>query len=347
MLFTLARQLGFDPLALSLVGVAGLAIATHLLADLAHAFWDRLVFKKWAGFTSQMRWLAREIPLRPSSAELLKPILQEIREVLNTEWVALATGDADQLVVLAATDPKLVGKPADGLLTRGAVWAEPAVGRHGQVGLLVLGLRQSLPRDFPDVRRLRAVAGQVADLLAITARQELATSHLRRFTQEIHSQQDLEAEVRQQILATIEELRLVRCEADLNLLRQLVHAFSSADRLQRLLVDHSTGADGETRPAQVRRIREALEKAAESLKPATPLPPIESLRDRGLAQKRLRRLPVAVADYYTLKLIMDGYTHEAVAELLGVSPRQVRNYLERALRRLQANLASVLDENFR
>lgn len=331
-LFTLARQLGFDPLALSLVGVAGLAIATHLLADLAHALWDRLVFKKWAGLTSQMRWLAREIPLRPSSAELLKPILQEVREVLNTEWVALATGDADQLVVLAATDPKLVGKPADGLLTRGDVWAEPAVGRQGQVGLLVLGLRQSLRRDFPDLRRLRAIAGQVADLLAITARQELATSHLRRFTQEIRSQQDLEAEVRQQILATIEELRLVRCEADLNLLRQLVHAFSSADRLQRLLLNDSTGADGETRPAQVRRIREALEKAAESLKPATPLPSIESLRDRGLAQKRLRRLPVAVADYYTLKLIMDGYTHEAVAELLGVSPRQVRNYLERALR---------------
>mgnify|MGYP001770783000 FL=1 len=346
-LFSITKQLGFDPLPLTLVGVAALAVITHLLHDLTYGLWDRIFFKRWAHLTTQMRWLAREIPLRPSSAELLKPILQEIREVLDTEWVALATGNADRMVVLAATDPKLVGKPAEELLAQGTVWAEPVVGRQGQVGLLVVGLRQSLPRDFTGVGRLRVIAGQVADLLAITARQELATSHLSRFTQEIRNQQHLGAEVRQQILAGIEELRLVRCEADLHLLRQLVHAFSSADRLQRLLLDDSAGVDGETRSAQVRRIRELLEKAVESLKPATPLPPIENLRGRSLAQKRLRRLPVAVADYYTLKLIMDGYTHEAVAELLGVSPRQVRNYLERALRRLQANLASVLDENFR
>ncbi len=90
--------------------------ATHLLADLTYALWDRLTFKNWAGFITQMRWLAREIPLIPSSAELLKPLLQEIREVLNAEWVALATGKADRLVVLAATEPKLLGKPVEELL---------------------------------------------------------------------------------------------------------------------------------------------------------------------------------------------------------------------------------------
>ncbi len=194
------------------------------------------------------------------------------------------------------------------------------------------------------VDRLRVIAGQVADLLAINARREAAASHLGRFTEEMRSQEHLEAEVRRRIVAGIEELRLIRCEIDLNFPRQLVHAFSSADRLERLLLADPAG---EARSTRVRRIRNILEKAVESLKPATPLPPIESLRDRGLAQKRLRRLPAAVADYYTLKLLMDGYTHEAVAELLGVSPRQVHNYLERALRRLQANLASALDQNFR
>ncbi|MBI5054088.1 MAG: hypothetical protein HZB52_12610, partial [Chloroflexi bacterium] len=61
------------------------------------------------------------------------------------------------------------------------------------------------------------------------------------------------------------------------------------------------------------------------------LPPLETIRDRAMRHKRRRQLPSTVADYYTLKLIMAGYTHESAAEVLDVSPRQVRNYIDRAI----------------
>ena len=119
-------------------------------------------------------------------------------------------------------------------------------------------------------------------------------------------------------------------------LREAIYSYSRPDRLKAIISrKESTLAalpsisESEMQPAQA--LQQQLALALENLEPPDGLPSLESLRDRPVRNKRRRHLPTSVANYYTLRLVMTGYTHETIAEMLEVSPRQVRNYLNHAL----------------
>ena len=90
--------------------------------------------------------------------------------------------------------------------------------------------------------------------------------------------------------------------------------------------------------------QQQLTLALEAMLPPDGLPTLESLRNRPVRNKRRRHIPTSVANYYTLRLVMTGYTHEAVAEMLEVSPRQVRNYLDHAIGSVKVFLENAAEQ---
>ena len=139
-------------------------------------------------------------------------------------------------------------------------------------------------------------------------------------------------------------------------LREAIYAYNRPDRLAALLSREDSTLStlptihrSETPPAQA--FQQQLASVLDSMSPPPGLlPPLESIRDRAMRHKRRRQLPSTVADYYTLKLIMAGYTHESAAEVLDVSPRQVRNYIDRAIDSVKTLLereAQKASSNFR
>nr|NIR92538.1 hypothetical protein [Gammaproteobacteria bacterium] len=119
-------------------------------------------------------------------------------------------------------------------------------------------------------------------------------------------------------------------------LREAIYAYSRPDRLKSIISRHGSTlavlpdiANSEMQPVQA--LQQQLVLALDSLKPLGNLPSLESLRERPIRNKRRGHLPTSIANYYTLRLVMTGHTHETIAEMLEISPRQVRNYLNQAL----------------
>ena len=118
-------------------------------------------------------------------------------------------------------------------------------------------------------------------------------------------------------------------------LREALYAYSRPERMKELLdvgvktlgtVIDKTG----TNLPKPEAIKELLDDALDQLEPPEGIPLLESFQERILSEKK-RHIPLPIANYYTLKLVMAGYTHEDIAEMLVISPRQVRNYLDRGI----------------
>lgn len=145
-------------------------------------------------------------------------------------------------------------------------------------------------------------------------------------------------------------------------LREAVYACNRPDRLAEILARKESTLAAlpcivHSSASPVATLQQRLTLALNFIAPDV-LPSLESLRKRAMRFKRRRHLPTSVADYHTLRLVMDGYTHEAIAEMLEVSPRQVRNYLDRAIGSLkvfleqeaenrEAEISAKMPQNFR
>lgn len=331
-----ARRLRFDPLTLAAVAVLGLVILTHLLVDDLRSLWDRLFFPTLAPLRSHLRSLTSELS-RDDRVAALEKILGSARSVLRARWVRLDLPDG-----LALGLPRSMGEteehPPEEAVLRHPVY----VGDQAAGELLVGGREDRQPYGQEELQWLMYFAGQISLFLSheATAQEEVGQldETLRRLRAIREEQLRLRSEVRETILCADllrpeEVRRILRMGASPDRLGEI--ACSTQDRLHFL---HSLGPE---RAGHL--LRRALEASVEEIRPAEEGPSLAELRDRPMRRKRKARLPVLWAEYYIAKLLLAGYTIEAIAEELELSPRQVHHHLDR----LAVRLAPLLEAHLR
>ncbi len=371
----LAERFGLDVPTLVLIAVIGLALSTHLLAERTRGLWDSLFFKQLRTLRSDVRGLVGEPNASGSHLEeYMAAVVNRLRELTGASIVCLALNEGGQLIVRASTDRERVGwrAPASGTehepvpipgadpadeqgngRGRGAwdcmVLTEP-VRVGGQVaGYLLLGER-GVGEGYDRQERvwISALAAHVGLALEQTRRREETERRLAELKSEAEELASREAGLQREFEAILTgpPPRVNPVE-----LREAVYACNRPERLEALL-----GREESTLAALpcIRRsgsppvvaLQRRLGQALEAIVPPDLVVPVEALRERAMRSKRRRHLPASVADYHTLRLAMAGYTHEAIAEMLEVSPRQVRNYLDRGIGAVKAYLeqeASLLE----
>lgn len=350
--------LGFDTPLLALIAVVGLAILTHLLALPARRWWESQFFEQLRPIRRGMRVLiqmANDFEGRLESQ--MNMLVRRLTELTGASTTCVALLEDGQLIVKASTNPEYIGKaiPADKFSARHPSLAfsfrsQPDEGHHsapwncfhlaeairvnGEVaGYLLLGERgmgEGYDRDervwiFTLAAHLGAAlehARQREEITRMIAELESEAREVARQTQV------LDAEFAAALSGP--PPRVSRQE-----LREAIYAYNDPARMEEIVARE--GSTLATLPAvcnsnlpAAQALQQQLTLALNALVPYD-LPSLRSLRERSRRNKRRAHLPVAVADYYTLRLVMSGCTHEDVAEKLGVSPRQVRNYLTRAI----------------
>lgn len=352
----LARVFGFDVPALTLIAVVGLALSTHLLADRARGIGDSLFFKQLEALPGEMSHIVREGPLGAQLAALVN----RLRDLTGASIVCVALYEDEKLVVKASTDRERIGRavpvttstegPAPALaghkLEPGtSSWdclmlAEPIRVNEQDAGYLLLGAR-GVGEEYGRVDRMwiSALAAHLGIALEYARRREETTRLISELSAEA---EDLAAQELRLRLEFGSVLSGSPPRINPQELREAVYACNRPDRLAEILArEESTLAAlpyiAYSNAPPVVALQQQLAMALDAISPAV-LPSLESLRNRAMRSKRRRHLPTSAADYHTLRLIMDGYTHEAIAEMLEVSPRQVRNYLDRAIGSLKAFL---------
>jgi hypothetical protein len=323
-------------LTLAAVAVLGLVILTHLLVDDLRSLWDRLFFPTLAPLRSHLRSLTSELS-RDDRVAALEKILGSARSVLRARWVRLDLPDG-----LALGLPRSMGEteehPPEEAVLRHPVY----VGDQAAGELLVGGREDRQPYGQEELQWLMYFAGQISLFLSheATAQEEVGQldETLRRLRAIREEQLRLRSEVRETILCADllrpeEVRRILRMGASPDRLGEI--ACSTQDRLHFL---HSLGPE---RAGHL--LRRALEASVEEIRPAEEGPSLAELRDRPMRRKRKARLPVLWAEYYIAKLLLAGYTIEAIAEELELSPRQVHHHLDR----LAVRLAPLLEAHLR
>ncbi len=332
-----ARRLRFDPLTLAALAVLGLVILTHLLVDDLRSLWDRWFFPTLAPLRSHLRSLTSELS-RDDRVAALEKILGSARSVLRARWVRLDLPDG-----LALGLPRSMGETGEEHPPEEAVLRHPVyVGDQAAGELLVGGREDGQPYGQEELQWLFYFAGQISLFLSheATAQEEVGQldETLRRLRAIRQEQLRLRSEMRETILSA----DLLRPEE----VRRILRMGASPDRLGEIACSmqdrlHFVHPLGPERAGHL--VRRALEASVEEIRPAEEGPSLAELRDRPMRRKRKARLPVLWAEYYIAKLLLAGYTIEAIAEELELSPRQVHHHLDR----LAVRLAPLLEAHLR
>ncbi len=375
--YHLSLVLNFDAPTITFIAVVGLSVFTHLLAEQSRSWRDNLFFKQMRALPGEMSSLVNEARmLNGRLDDQMYALVNRLAELTGASTVCIALLENEQLVVRASTDRQHINqclpvKPSpDGLLQnlRSAehddpqqrfrwdclVLAEPIMVESQTVGYLLLGERgmgEGYDREERVwVSTLSAYLGTALEQAQRREETERTLAALNAEVQELTMQErSLQREFESLLSGSLPPIN--RQE-----LREAIYAYNRPDRLAALLSREDSTLStlpsihqSETPAAQA--FQQQLASVLDSMSPpADLLPPLESIRDRAMRHKRRRQLPSTVADYYTLKLIMAGYTHESAAEALDVSPRQVRNYIDRAIDSVKTLLEREAQEshpNFR
>jgi len=348
----LALALSFDVLTLILVVVAGLAIATHLLVDWARGMWDAIFFRQLHPLRVEMRTLAQEMTRLVQPEQQMQHLVESLAHLTGSALVCLALDRGQGLVVQAATNKERIGQsvslkevtvsdrqtPEPGAEF---VLTEPVRVFNRQVGYLLLGPKGVGERyDRQEQMWIADLVAHLSALLEQAQLREAATQQLAVLTREVREIQSRETALHQEMQRVLAASPI---PLDAHELGEALRCYSHPDRLAEIISrEGSTLAALPTivqaGPRRVQAVQQLLCSAVESLRPSETLPSLETLRARAVRKKWRRHIPAAVADYYTARLVMAGYTHEAIAEEMEVSPRQVKNYLDRAVSRMIACL---------
>ncbi len=375
--YNLSLALDFDAPTITFIAVVGLSVSTHLLAERSRSWRDNLFFKQMRALPGEMSSLVNEARMLSGRLDdQMHALVNRLAELTGASTACIALYENEQLVIRASTDREHVNeclpvKPSsDNLLQnlRAAehpqsdhrlrwdclVLAEPIMVENQTVGYLLLGERgmgEGYDREERVwVSTLSAYLGTAFEQAQRREETERTLAALNAEVQELTVQeQSLQREFESLLSGSLPSIN--RQE-----LREAIYAYNRLDRLAALLAREGSTLStlpsihqSETPPAQA--LQQQLASVLDSMSPPPDLlPPLETIRDRAMRHKRRRQLPSTVADYYTLKLIMAGYTHESAAEVLDVSPRQVRNYIDRAIDSVKTRLerdAQKTSTNFR
>jgi len=356
--YYLSLTLNFDAPTITFIAVVGLSVFTHLLAERSRSWRDNLFFKQMRTLPGEMSSLVNEA--RALSGRLddqMYALVNRLAELTGASIACIALFENEQLVVRASTDREHINQylpikaSSDGLLQNlrshdyndphqrlrwdCLVLAEPIMVESQTVGYLLLGERgmgEGYDREERVwVSTLSAYLGTALERAQRREETERTLAALNDEVQELTMQEkSLQREFESLLSGSLPSIN--RQE-----LREAIYAYNRPERLTALLSREDSTLStlpsiyqSETPAAQA--FQQQLASVLDSMSPPPDLlPPLESIRDRAMRHKRRRQLPTTVADYYTLKLIMAGYTHESAAEALDVSPRQVRNYIDRAI----------------
>ena len=349
-MWRLALALNFNAIALILVVVAGLAIVTHLLADRVRGMWDAVFFRELRPLRVEMRALAQEIGRPVQLAPQMQQVVESLSRFTGCALVCLALNEGQELVIRAATAKERIGQtvlperpssPTGQFSESGEGFAlrEPLWVFDKETGYLLLG-QKGVGEGYDRQERMwiAAMAAHLAALLEQAHLREEATQQLAAIAHEVGEIQSQEATLHQEMQRVLadgpacvnshELSDALRCYGHPERLTELLNRPGSTLATLSSVVQAGT--------QRVQALQSALSSAVETLRPSEDLglPSLETLQARAIHKKRRRHIPASIADYYTLRLIMAGYTYEAIAEEMDISPRQVRNYLGRALNRV-------------
>jgi predicted DNA-binding protein (UPF0251 family) len=345
----LALALDFDVIALILVVVAGLAIVTHLLADRVRGAWDAVFFRELRPLRVEMRTLAQEIGRPVQLAPQMQQVVESLSRFTGGALVCLALNEGQELVIRAATARERIGQtiPPERVSPTGALGepgegfalSEPLWVFDKEAGYLLLGQKGvGEGCDRQERMWIAAMAAHLSALIEQAHLREEATQQLAAIAHEVGEIQSQEATLHQEMQRVLADGPACINSHELS---EALRCYGHPERLAGLLNRQGNTLATlpsvvQAGPQRVQALQSTLSSAVESLRPSEGLglPSLETLQARAIHKKRRRHIPTSIADYYTLRLIMAGYTYEAIAEEMDISPRQVRNYLGRALNRV-------------
>lgn len=334
----LSVSLRFDPAALTTVVVLGLAIVTHLLVDEIRSLWDRLILPDLAELRTRLRSFASDLT-RDDRVVLVERTLADVRRTLRAPGVCLlASPDAPRLGL-----PHHVGDAPGEWVQDPEALRHPVYAGERFAGELVAGARAGgVPYTEGERVWFSLVAGQVSVLLC---HETLARGELDRLEATLRRLRELQEE-QARIRATARALAAGGGPLRPEDVRRMLRGGASPARLCDVVFRGGTSLEflRGLGPEQVGSLlRDALEAAVESLRPPGEAPSVDELRERPLRKKRKTRVPAGWAEYHIARLLLAGYSVEAVAERLDLSARQVYHYLDR----LAVRIAPVLDRQLR
>lgn len=351
-----ALTFNLDVATLTFIAVVGLTLLTHWLAEPLRRWSDDLFFRQLHMAPGEMTRLAQGIHAPDGQLEeQMTTLVNRLKELTGASVVCIAMRQGEQLMVEASTELERIGQtvpvalsvagpapllkadtPEGGHRPNANRWdclalSEPILVNEETAGYLLLGER-GVGEGYNREERVwvSTLAAYLGIVLEQVRRREETARRLSELTAEAKNLAKQELSLQREF-----EAALVGLPHHINQqeLREALYAYNRPERLAAILTREgntlATLVSGHTPPVSM--LQQRLTLAVDSIAPADTLPSLDSLHDRSVRAKRRRHLPAPTADYYTLRLVMAGHTHEAIAEMLEVSPRQVRNYVERAV----------------
>ena len=360
----LALALNLDVATLSFIAVVGLTLLTHWLAEPVRHWLDNLFFEQLSVVPDDVTGLTQDIQVSNGKLETqMITLVRRLKELTGASVICIAMRHGEQLTVKASTEPERVGKnipttlladgpipvlkadvPVGNQLPSANRWdclvlSEPIRVNNEIAGYLLLGERGAGEGyDREERVWVSTLSAYLGIALEQASRREEIEQRISDLTLEAERLKEQELSLQREFEATLAEPCL---HIDQQELREALYAYSRPERLAAILAREGNSLtpliNGNTPP--IPALQQRLTQAVDSLAPSSDLlPSLDSLQNRSVRSKRRRHLPTSAADYYTLRLVMAGHTHEDIAETLDVSSRQVRNYLERAVNSVKAVL---------
>lgn len=356
----LAEIFGLDVPTLVLIMVVGLAILTHLLTPGARRWWDRLFFRQLRTLPDEIGGVINDTSLSADQLEeQMSTLVNRLQELSGASAACIALRDGDSLIVRASTDAKRIGCSVP--LSSSLIGATPVIGPQGVnqsnneqqaglwdclvlaepilvnkriVGYLLMGERgRGRGYDRQESVWVSTLAAYLGAMLEQARWRTMTERRIAELSAEAKALAVQEQSLKRDFAAALSGPPGIINRREL---REAIYAYSRPERLLAIISCRESTlaalpciAESELQP--VHALQRQLMLALDSLKPLGSLPSLESLRERPIRNKRRANLPTSVANYYTLRLVMSGHTHETIAEMLEISPRQVRNYLNHAL----------------
>lgn len=354
---SVALMLNLDVATLTFIAVVGSTLLTHWFAEPLRRWLDNLFSKQLSAISSEMVGLTQDIRVPNGLLETqMTTLVNRLREMTGASVVCVSVRHDDQLVIKASTEPERIGKIIPtALLTDGPapllktdtspekqrtnadrwdclILSEPIFANKEIAGYLLLGERGAGEGyDREERVWISTLAANLGIALEQAHRREDTARRFSELTSEVEN-------LAKQELSLLREFEAAlvgpNCQIDQHELREAFSAYNQPERLAALLAREGNTlaplVGNHTSPvaALQRRLTQAVDAIAPS---ADILPSLDTIQSRNLHRKQRRHLPTSIANYYTLRLVIAGHSHESIAETLDVSSRQVRNYLERAV----------------
>ncbi len=367
----LSLTLGLDSATLTLIVIIGLTILMHFLAEPFREWSERLFVKRLRTLPTQINDLARDLHSDDGRLDTqMLTLVHRLQELSGASIVCVALWEQERLVIRASTEMARIGATVpltpseDGTVPK--IGQGTAVGKAGEngtfgwdclalgepirfdehvLGFLLLGERGAGEGyDRQERVWVATLAAYLGAALEQARRRQEAAQRIVELSAEADALVTQEVSLRRELQAA-----LAGPAASINPqeLREAIYCYNRPDRLATILAREDSTLStliqaADCGSAAVYSLQQSLKRAVNSLAPSESLPPLEILRERAVRAKRRRHLPPSAADYYTLHLAMEGHTQDDIAEMLDVSPRQVRNYLDRAVASVKAFLENEI-----